>query len=275
MGLSRGTFDFARIGGALSGAAAFTVFGIAPAYVMIVCIYALSALLTLGTAPGRRAKGGEAVAEAAAQLSPWSDFREGIRYIWNTPPLLAIVWLAFLFNLTAYSITNGLLPYVAREVYHVDQNGLGWLVASFAFGAFLGAITLSRPNIPFALPRLLVVWGVVWLLLMLAFAQVQSFAAGMICLTLAGFASNIAMVPHSVILLRSSDRRFRGRVLGVRMLAIYSLPLGLLIAGVLIEHIGFRATVTLYAVTGIVFLIVIALRWRIYDWQLPTEDKKL
>jgi len=36
-------------------------------------------------------------------------------------------------------------------------------------------------------------------------------------------------------LLRSAGHRFRGRVLGVRMLAIYSLPLGLLTAGALIE----------------------------------------
>jgi hypothetical protein len=31
-------------------------------------------------------------------------------------------------------------------------------------------------------------------------------------------------------------------------------------------------TVSLYAVTGIVFLILIALRWRIYHWQVRAED---
>ncbi len=31
------------------------------------------------------------------------------------------MWLAFLVNLTAFPFTSGLLPYVAREVYHVDK----------------------------------------------------------------------------------------------------------------------------------------------------------
>jgi hypothetical protein len=39
------------------------------------------------------------------------------------------------------------------------------------------------------------------------------------------------MLALSIMLLRSSDQRFRGRVMGVRMLAIYTLPLGLLAAG--------------------------------------------
>ena len=39
------------------------------------------------------------------------------------------------------------------------------------------------------------------------------------------------MVPLSIILLRAAGEKFRGRVMGVRMMAIYSLPIGLLAAG--------------------------------------------
>jgi MFS family permease len=207
-----------------------------------------------------------------ARASPWRDLRDGIRYIWNTPRLSAIVWLAFLFNLTAFSITNGLLPYVAREVYRVDQTGLGWLVASFAFGALIGSIAFSRRDIPFALPRLMIAAAVAWHVLLLMFAQMQGLASGMACLFVAGIASSLAMVSHSVILLRSTDHRFRGRVLGVRMLAIYSLPLGLIAAGALIERIGFRATISIYAMTGIVFTLLIAARWRAWQWRTQDEN---
>ena len=58
----------------------------------------------------------------------------------------------------------------------------------------------------------------------------------------------------------------RGRIMGVRMLAIYSLPLGLLTAGVLIERIGFEATVTAYALFGVTFIVLMALRWRAALW---------
>ena len=47
-------------------------------------------------------------------------------------------------NLTAFPLVNGLLPYVAKEVYGTDQTGLGYMVAGFALGALLGSIALSR-----------------------------------------------------------------------------------------------------------------------------------
>jgi hypothetical protein len=66
---------------------------------------------------------------------------------------------------------------------------------------------------------------------------------------LAGFSQSLAMISITVILMRTASEHFRGRVMGVRMLAIYSLPLGLLAAGSLIGEIGFAATGTLYAAT--------------------------
>ena len=55
----------------------------------------------------------------------------------------------------------------------------------------------------------------------------------------AGFVQSFCMVPMAVILLRVTDPAFRGRVMGVRMLAVYGLPLGLLLSGPLVEHAGF------------------------------------
>jgi hypothetical protein len=76
-----------------------------------------------------------------------------------------------------------------------------------------------------------------------------------------------------VILLSTSSQRYRGRIMGVRMLAIYSLPLGLLAAGALIDLIGFRATASLYAVVGLVFTVLIAVKWRAALWQARTLEK--
>ena len=47
------------------------------------------------------------------------------------------------------------------------------------------------------------------------------------------------MIPMAVLLLRVADPAFRGRVMGVRMLAVYGMPLGLLLSGPLVEHAGF------------------------------------
>jgi hypothetical protein len=83
-----------------------------------------------------------------------------------------------------------------------------------------------------------------------------------------GFAQSLAMISIAVILMRTASEHFRGRVMGVRMLAIYSLPIGLLAAGSLIEEIGFVATASLYAATGLLLMLVITLHWRADLWHI-------
>jgi len=51
------------------------------------------------------------------------------------------------------------------------------------------------------------------------------------------------------------------------------MPLGLLVAGVLIGFIGYRATASLYAISGLVFTVLIAVRWRASLWQARTFAK--
>jgi hypothetical protein len=94
----------------------------------------------------------------------------------------------------------------------------------------------------------------------------QSPVSGRMSLVIAGFTQSLSLVPMSVMLLHSAGERFRGRVMGVRMLAIYGVPIGLLAAGALIERLGFAATASLYCAVGIGLTALIALRWRADLW---------
>ena len=75
-----------------------------------------------------------------------------------------------------------------------------------------------------------------WYLALLIFAHAGGLLGGTTSLMLAGFMQSLSMVSLSAILMRTSEPRFRGRVMGVRMLGIYGLPVGLLIAGALIVY---------------------------------------
>jgi hypothetical protein len=68
-------------------------------------------------------------------------------------------------------------------------------------------------------------------------------------------------------MLRTSDASMRGRVMGVRMLAIWGLPLGLIAAGPLIEWIGYAPTTLLYTGLGLAATIAIGYRWRRELWH--------
>ena len=80
---------------------------------------------------------------------------------WTTPRMRAAIWIAFLANLTAYPLTNGLLPYAARTIYGTNQTGLGYLSASFAVGSLVGSIALSLVG-GIRVARLMIAATVLW-----------------------------------------------------------------------------------------------------------------
>jgi MFS family permease len=271
MGIARSTSDIARIFGALTGAGLFAAIGIGPTYIAVTAFYLIAAVLTWNTvAPGQAAAEHRAAEHAGRRPSPWRELWEGLVLIWNTPRLLAIVWYALLFNFAVFPLTNGLLPYAARDIFHTDQTGLGYLTAGLATGALIGSITMTRSGIKTELARIMIVSAVIWHVMVMIFAQMNWLPAGIVLLIVCGLFQSLTMVPHTVILLSASTPRYRGRIMGVRMLAIYSLPVGLLIAGVLIDWIGFRATASLYAAFGLALTVLIAVRWRASLWQART-----
>ena len=265
--ISRTTTDTARIAGALSGAGLFAALGMGPAYVAIVSLYIISTLLTLCVVAPSKPHPIDEVADGLVRRSPMRDLREGMAYVWSTPRMRAAIWIAFLANLTAYPLSNGLLPYIARDIYGTNQTGLGYLSASFAVGSLVGSIALSLVG-GIRVARLMIGATVIWYATLLVFAQMQTLPAAIACLMLAGFSQSLTMISIAVILMRTASEHFRGRVMGVRMLVIYGLPLGLLAAGSLIDEIGFAATGTLYAAAGLALMLAIVLHWRGDLWHL-------
>ena len=282
MGISRTTQDSARIGGALAGAGFMASLGMASAYVVIVTLYLMGMVLTLrsGGARGwpprhprrtpaacRRHRPARRTRTAARPASPWSDLLEGLQHVWHTPRLRAAMSLAALVNLCAFPLSGGLMPYIARDVFGLDQQGLGWLVASFATGALLGSLGMSAFGVHLRPARTMLVACVAWYLCLLGLALPIGAPMAMALYVGAGLNQSLSMVALSIILLRTSNERFRGRVMGVRMLAIYTLPIGLLASGPIVAAVGFRGLVVLYVGLGLTLVASIALVWR--DELLP------
>jgi len=265
--VSRTTMDTARIAGALTGTGLFAVLGIAPAYMAIVSLYLVATVLSLCVVAPAKPHPAVRAAEAIEVRSPLRDLKEGLAYVWGMPRMRAALWVAFLTNVTAYPMTNGLLPYIARDIYGADQTGLGYLSASFAIGSLIGSMTLSLAG-GVRVARLLIGTTVTWYAMLLVFAQIKTLSAAMACLMLAGISQSMSMISIAVILMRSASGPFRGRVMGVRMMVIYGLPLGLIAAGSLIDLVGFTATATLYAATGLTMMLAIATHWREDLWPL-------
>lgn len=269
--ISRTTQDSARIMGALSGAGLAAALGIGYAYLVIACLYATSFLLSLnvaGRAAAHSAAGKQAQANAKNTTSAWRDLYDVLKYVLHTPHLLAAMCVAFLVNLSAFPLMTGMMPYVAKEVYQTGQAGVGYLVASFAAGALAGSILLSRFGNNIRPGRMIPAFCAVWYILILVFSRMPDASSGSIALMAAGLAQSLCLVPLSAMLLRSSDERYRGGVMGVRQLMIYGVPIGLLVAGPLIANYGYTTTVSIYCGVSLVATALIAVYWRAHLWRL-------
>ena len=271
LGLSRATMDSARVGGALAGAGLSTFLGMGTTYAFVTLFYAASLALTFGVARGRAAAPSPSpVRGLPAPGSGWGDLKDALAHVLARPRLLALLWLAFLINLTAYPVSGGLLPYVARQVYQADATALGSLVAAFSLGALIASIGMVLTRGPRQPERFTLVFTVLWYVLLAAFGQVQSMPLGLLVLFAAGFVQSVAMISMAAALLIAADPAYRARVMGVRMLAVYGLPLGLLAAGALIERIGYAPTISALVAVGLAGTVLIGVRWRAAVWRRAT-----
>lgn len=269
MGVSRMTSDSARVVGALAGAGVLTALGMGSAYLVIAGFYLAGLFLNWWFVPS-----GTRPPALSAPPAFLHEVWEGLRYVWRTPILLAGMALAFLVNLLAYPTTLGLLPYVAREVYQMDQTGLSTLVASFSVGALTGSMTIGFIASRLQPARVMIIFAVFWHLLVLLFAHMPDAASGRVVLLFAGFCQSFSMVPLAAMLMRVSEDRYRGRVMGVRMLAIYGLPIGLMAYSPIMDRIGFVATASSYCILGLILTGAIAVYWRAAIWPADAAGNR-
>lgn len=255
MGLSRMTMDSARIMGALAGAGLFAVYGLGNAYIGVVTFYVLSLLLTLGTSQVKPDRGEQ-------PFKIVREVKDGLSFTWRMPRIKALMFYAFLVNLCAFPINMGVMPFAAREVFGLDSTGLGQMMAMFGGGALLGSLVIAATGGPKQRGRYIVGYILIWYMLLMGFGFAWDVRQAYVLLGLIGFAQGISMLTMSIALLEAAGPVMRGRIMGVRMLAVYGLPLGLAAGGWLVQTLGYQNMVMLYCGFGMLATVAIAVTWR-------------
>jgi predicted MFS family arabinose efflux permease len=143
---------------------------------------------------------------------------------------------------------------------------VGSLVGSLAMGMAGGRLRPGRTMLGAAL---------LWYVCLAGFAASRQPGLAMAMLVAAGMAQSTSMLALSMLLLRGAEPRLRGRIMGVRMLAIYPLPLGLLLAGALIPRIGYGWTAALMMAGGALLVGAIGAAWRQHLWRTDAPGNAL
>jgi Na+/melibiose symporter-like transporter len=266
--LSRLAMDGMQIVGPLLGGVLLSQAGIAWAYAPVAGLHLASACLAsrVRWTPASR---------QPAQLSLWLNLRDGARYAWRNQAVLAILAMAFLVNLAAFPLTSGLMPLFARDVLHIGPMGLAALMGASAAGALSGSLLLSFLKMARRPGRFLLVASLLWYVTLIGFSSSGRLPLSLVILVGSGLAQSLTMAPLVMLLLGVVPEHMRGRVMGLRSLAVYGLPFGLLAAGAMAERVGAPLTLAIVAGTGMALtgLLALTLRglWRLEwpPWRPP------
>jgi MFS family permease len=242
----------AIVGPALSGALlaccgsqpAAGAAGVRWSYVVLLLLY----LVQLGTYGALRLAPRP---PTVTDTSLWQHLVAGLRYSRSEAGLWTALVLAGLVNFAAFPLQFGLLPVFAREVFHVGAGGLGLLGAALGVGAVLGSCLMAWVGAVHQTGRLML-WGTTgWFGLLLVFALTPEYTLALGVLVLMGMAQTCALANMTVLLLGTARSDMRGRVMGLRSLAVAPLFLGGTLAGAATTSFGAPLTTVGCALVGL------------------------
>lgn len=194
----------------------------------------------------------------AGEQSIGQNLLEGLSYSRREAGLWTSLLLAGLVNFVSLPLQSTLLPVFAREVFSVDATGLGWLGAVAGAGALLGSVAMIKIG-PLQRAGQMMVWGTfAWSLLTLIFAVTPSYEIALGVIGLLGVVQTISLTTMTIMLLNTSSAEMRGRIMGLRALAVAPHFLGGLLSGAVAEHLGAPQAAMACGVVGMAVTLGVA-----------------
>ena len=192
-------------------------------------------------------------AKSPDELSPVVTYQDVYAFIRGNKRVHVLLLLAFALSVFGFAFLP-LLPFLAREILHLNAIGFGILSAFQGVGALIAAATVASPT-KRGLRMSAGFVAVPLLLLFLAFNT--SVAVAWLLSALLGFSGVGAMILTNTTLQGMVPDEMRGRIMSLFTLSILGLsPLGGLVAGYCVEYFGSLpavlvgcATLTLLTVT--------------------------
>jgi MFS family permease len=188
----------------------------------------------------------------AIEGSPLENIIEGFRFVGQSGPVRALMFLLGLVSFTAmpYAV---LMPLFADKILHGGAQALGLLMGCSGIGALGGAITLAMRKTVYGLGNWVAASCAGFGLSLLLFSFSRSLWVSGVLLVPAGFCAMIQMASSNTLIQSMVPDRLRGRVMSVYAMTFMGMaPMGALLAGSLAHKLGATMTVGIGGVVAIV-----------------------
>jgi MFS family permease len=185
---------------------------------------------------------------------------EGARFIFQRPIILSSMLLDFI--ATFFSSANTLLPFVARDILHVNEIAYGWLVASESIGAVAVGLFFSQRTQVRRQGKLLLAAVVAFGLATVLLGFATSFAMAMLALILVGVGDSVSTILRNTIRQLQTPDYIRGRMVSLNAIFFQGGPqLGEIEAGLAAQAFGIPFAIISGGIGCIIGVVAVALRW--------------
>lgn len=188
-----------------------------------------------------------------------STFRDGWRYIMDTPEPRLLTLLTITFSVFGFSFAP-MLPVYASEVLGAGARGYGALMSGVGVGAATAALFVAAMGHRVHREGRVFAFATLFSVVLLATSLARGFAAALVLLTLAGCTWALTSILTNTLLQTKAPDHLRGRVMGFYSFMVVGMaPLGALQAGWVSEHFGVQTSL---AIGGGVCVVAALIAWR-------------
>lgn len=215
---------------------------------------------------------------AARTLNPLQAIREGVAYSFSHPVIRVLLLFVGMVSIFGWSYTT-IMPVIAKNTFHLDAKGLGYLYMATGAGALLATYLVGAYGNK--VPPLVYILGgnTLFALCLILFSFTTNFTLALVLLFFIGLGLLSQASMMNTMVQGMVKQEFRGRVMSMYILMFLGMaPIGNFEIGYLTEHLGVAWAFTINAVIVLLVGLLVFLyrqrivaRYRLYRRQNGEE----
>ena len=247
------TYDVSKIIAPLMGAAIYYLYGVTIAYILVGILYLFAVFVIFAVKLNKIIK---------EKSDIYNELVDGFKYLMKDRILISLMLFAALANLTTLTLTNAFLPFISKDMLNGDANDLAILISFSAIGSLLGSILMTTGIFRDKPGKILIFFMIIWHVLMIATSLFPVKTIMYVLLILFGSSTSISTILFSMLILTITEKKMIGKIMGIRQLAIFAFPIGLVAGGYMIDQIGIEFSIQAMGIFGLLIAILFGYKSR-------------